>query len=152
MSRPGSGLYLVLSHCYLLHFHVSYTSFVTHVMLFILDTNFLLLHTLSLLQDLSASTPQLFGTFKALPVHVDESLDEDEDYDHSPKTPGKKTFMESMLKAERISHDSAAVTAIARSHVDIHLKVELLNFDNFLESHYNGFPSQYSRGGQLQTN
>ena len=121
-------------------------------MLFILDTNFLLLHTLSLLQDLSASTPQLFGTFKALPVHVDESLDEDEDYDHSPKTPGKKTFMESMLKAERISHDSAAVTAMARSHVDIHLKVELLSFDNFLESQYNGFPSQYSRDGQLQTN
>lgn len=103
----------------------------------VLATNFLLLHTLTLLQDLSVSTPQLFGTFKALPVHVDESLDEDEDCDHSLKTPGKKTFMESMLKAERISHDSAAVTAMARSHVDIHLKVEFLNFDNFLESHYN---------------
>ena len=118
----------------------------------VLATNFLLLHTLTLLQDLSVSTPQLFGTFKALPVHVDESLDEDEDYDHSPKTQGKKTFMESMLKAERISHDSAAVTAMARSHVDIHLKVKFLNFDNFKESHYNVFPTQYSRDGQLQTN
>ena len=51
---------------------------------------------------------------------MDESLSEDED-PHTHKTPKlhKKTFMQSMLKAEKVSKKSTSIIDQARTHCDI---------------------------------
>ena len=54
---------------------------------------------------------------------MDESLSEDEVPGPNHTTPKlhKKTFMQSMLKAEKISQDSTSMIDQARAHCDIHL-------------------------------
>ena len=54
---------------------------------------------------------------------MDESLSEDEVPGPNHTTPKlhKKTFMQSMLKAEKISQDSISMIDQARAHCDIHL-------------------------------
>ena len=65
-----------------------------------------------------------FGTFKAVPVHVDDSLSDDE-YEPAPNPKHfpeeKRNFMESMLKAEKISQDTTSLIDNVRNHSLKHL-------------------------------
>ena len=73
--------------------------------------------TILFYQDSSLSSSSSFGTFKAIPVLVDELLPDDDSRSTTPKQQ-KKNFMHSMLKAERISQSSTSIIDQARTHCD----------------------------------
>ena len=61
------------------------------------------------------------GTFKAIPVQIDESLSEEEEDLENTTESQKKSFLKSMIKAEKISQEGSAILDQVRGHALKHL-------------------------------
>eukprot|EP00092_Neocalanus_flemingeri_P005238 GFUD01005631.1.p1 GENE.GFUD01005631.1~~GFUD01005631.1.p1 ORF type:complete len:1719 (+),score=531.92 GFUD01005631.1:116-5272(+) len=77
------------------------------------------------MDDISSQTTLVCGTFQAIPVNVDETLTDDEEQSESvanfqhenfPRSAHRKTFLESMLKAENVSKESSTKIDKMRNH------------------------------------